>query len=244
MSLRIYFCLVFLIFAAASASAQVLPKAGTHFTFGIPEGPDALTDPVLGSQTSDLTLNIVSIYDGRGIITSPSGFCQDFTFTANKVTIISLPYSLMHLNDLGKTNKGIIVKTSQPANAVFHDFLSEAGEATQIYPDEALDTSYRITSWGIFDDPGEDNHSQFIVTATQDNTDVTITPSVQALDNHPALIPIHTTLNRGECFIVKADIFSLPTSTSLSNSVVSSTKPVSVIAGNFLRQNFIDHFIA
>ncbi len=214
----------------AKVSAQILPHAGTHFTFGIPEGPDGLVDPSLGTGASVLTLNIVSIYDGRGIITSPSGFCQEFTFTANNATTINLPYSLMQLTDLGKTNKGIIVKTSQPANAVFHDFLLEAGEATQIYPDEALDTDYRITSWGVFDDPGEDNHSEFVITATQDNTDVTIVPSVQALGNHAAGVPIQVVLNRGECYIVKADNLAAPT-TSLSNSVVHSSKPVSVIAG-------------
>src|SRR5256885_2123057 len=93
--------------------AQLLPRAGTHFTFGIPEGADALTGSL---ESSDLFLNIVSEHSGKGIITSPSGFCQEFSFSSGKVATITLPINLMHLNDLGKTNKGILVRTSQPVN--------------------------------------------------------------------------------------------------------------------------------
>src|SRR5436305_4585106 len=113
--------------------------------------------------------------------------------------IDTLPYFLMHLHDLGKTNKGIVIKTSQPVNVTFHDILFDAGEATQIYPDEALDTGYHITTWGLYNDPGENNHSQFIVTAREDNTDVTIIPSVNTAGSHRAGVPIQTTLDRGEC---------------------------------------------
>ncbi|MFI5264707.1 MAG: IgGFc-binding protein, partial [Candidatus Kapaibacterium sp.] len=230
MTRRIIF-LLFALLLEANVSAQVMPRAGTHFSFGIPEGSDGLIDPTLGSGQSLLLVNILSMYDGKGIITSPNGYCQDFTFTADSVTTIELPYSFMHLRDIGKTNKGVLIKTSQPSCVVFHDFLQEAGEATQIYPDDALDTSYRITTWGLFDDPTEDNHTQFVITATQDNTDVTIVPSVLTLGNHPANVPITTTLNRGECYMVKADTNGLPLVTSLSNSTVRSTKPVSIIAG-------------
>jgi hypothetical protein len=227
----IFFLFLGFLLPAANDSAQVLPRAGTHFTFGIPEGADAVLGPSLA--VSVLTLNIVSHYDGKGIITSPSGYCQEFSFSSDSATVITLPYSLMHLRDVGKTNKGILIKTSQPVNATFHDFLSDAGEATQIYPDEMLDTDYRITAWGIFDDPAdnEDNHSQFIITATQDSTDVTIVPSVLTLGNHKPGIPILTSLNKGECYIFKADSFGVPISISLTNSTVRASKPVSIVTG-------------
>src|SRR5262249_52587754 len=97
------------------------------------------------------------------------------------------------------------------------------------------DTSYRVTAWGIWNDTDyygtvlEDNHSQFIVTATSDGTDVTIMPSVLALGGHPANVPINVRLNKGECYIVKADSTGIPNKSSLNNSTVSATKPVSVI---------------
>ena len=224
---------LFLGLPVINASAQVMARSGTHFTFGIPEGPDAITNPFAPLQdTSMLLVNITSAYNGKGIITSPNGYCQEFTFTSNSATTLGLPFSFMHLNDLGKTNKGILIKTSQPVNVVFHNFFPDAGEATQIYPDEALDTDYRVTTWGIYNDStdNEDNHTQFLITATQDSTDVTIVPSVLSLGNHPAHIPIQITLNKGECYIVKADTFGVPYDASLSNSTVHTSKPVSIIA--------------
>jgi hypothetical protein len=220
--------LILLSLLASLAEAQVLPRSGTNFTFGIPEGADFQG----GSATpSTLLVNIVSEYDGKGIITSRSGYCQEFSFSANKVTVLTLPNFLMQLTDLGKTNKGILFRTTEPVNVTFHDFLTEAGEATQIYPDNALDTSYRITSWGLWNDPddGENNHSQFLISAPYDGTDVTIVPSVLSLGNHQAGVPIHVTLNRGECYIVKADTSGVPLISSLTGSLVSSTKPVSIV---------------
>src|SRR5207237_232613 len=153
-----------------------------------------------------------------------------FSFSSGTVTTVTLPYNLMHLNDIGKTNKGILVKTTQPVNLTFHDLLFDAGESTQIYHDGALDTGYRVTTWGLYDDPGENNHSQFVITASQDNTDVTIVPSINVLGGHRAGIPIRTNLNRGECYIVKADINASPIDLSLTHSQISSSKPISVLS--------------
>ena len=83
--------------AEASAYAQVLPRAGTHFTFGIPEGADAIADPNFNQDTSLLMITVMSAYDGKGIITSPNGFCKEFSFIAHEVSIVPLPYFLMHL---------------------------------------------------------------------------------------------------------------------------------------------------
>ncbi|MEI8133668.1 MAG: hypothetical protein WCH46_01165 [bacterium] len=237
---RLLFAFLILCFGA-QLHAQVLPRSGTHFTFAIPEGSDNLIDPNFPSSLSVVTLNIVSRFDGQGIVTSPSGYCQEFSFAANKVTTVTLAYNLILLHDLGKSNKGILVRTSQPANITLHDFLDNAGEATQIFPDEALDTAYRISSWGIYNDPGEDNHSQFVVTATHDTTDVIIIPSVNSLGNHQAGVPINIRLNRGECYIVKADINGLPSDVSLTNSAVNATKPVSVMIGLSCAYNPLGH---
>jgi hypothetical protein len=206
---------------------QTLPRAGRNFTFGIIEGPDNLS----GGGASLLTLMVLSPYGGTGIVASPKGFVQQFAFVPNTATIIVLPDSLMHLNDLGKTTKGIQVHTTQPVNLVLHDYLTAAGDATQILPDEALDTTYLISEWGLFNDVGEDNHSEFIVTAKQEATAVTITPSETTMLGQPAGVPFTVVLNTGECYIVKSDISAGNNSTTLSGSTISSSKPVSVIVG-------------
>jgi hypothetical protein len=137
------------------------------------------------------------------------------------------------LDDLGKTEKGLLVHTTEPVNLVLHDYIPYGGDATQILPDGALDTSYITCGWGIWNDPtdGENDLNEFLVTATADSTFLTITPSVNTLMGQPNNVPFLVMLNRGECYIVKADTSDHPSDPSLSGSIVRATKPVSVISG-------------
>ena len=217
----------FLFLSAASAAAQV-PTAGTRFTFAIPEGADNVSPGF--PLTTKLKLIVVSPYDGDGVLYSPSGVEIPFSFRANTGLELDLPYKLMLLNDLGKTNKGVLVYTTQPVNLTLHFIAPYAGEATQIYPDGALGTDYLVSEWGVFNDPDENNKTEIAVTAAEDNTNVTITPTVRCLGGHPAKQAINVMLNRGECFILKADIDGLPNTISLCRSTVRSSKPVSVLS--------------
>ncbi len=220
------------------ANAQTtLPRAGQNFSFGIVQGPDLLLGDS-AQQLTTLTLTVVSAYSGCGVISSTSGYTQDFTFIPGAATIIDLPYNLMLLHDLGKSNKGLLVHTTEPVNLVLHDFVPDAGDATQILPDNALDTSYVTFGWGIWNDPAdtivtpsERNCNEFLVTAASDSTLVTITPSVNTLNGLPESVPFTVLLGRGECYIVKADTSDHPSDPSLSGSIIQSTKPVSVISG-------------
>jgi hypothetical protein len=214
----------------------MLPRAGQNFSFGIIQGPDDLVgDSTQSAQQSTLMLTVVSQFSGCGVVISPSGYIQDFSFGPGAATVIDLPYNLLQLNDLGKTNKGLIVHTTEPVNLVFHDYVFDAGDATQILPDNALDTSYVTFGWGIWDDPvdafSERNNNEFLITAAYDTTLVTITPSINNLNGLPGGVPITVMLNHGECYIVKADTSDHPSDPSLSGSKIQSTKPVSVISG-------------
>ncbi len=211
---------------------SVLPRAGESFTFGIIEGPDNLLGDSAQAQTT-LQLTITSLYSGCGVLSSPSGFLLDFNFNAGSPTVIELPYNLMQRFDIGKNNKGILLRTSEPVNVMLHDFVLAAGEASQILPDDALDTNYVSFGWGIYDDIFDPEHNvcEFLVTAPQDSTIVTITPSVKTTNDLPAGIPYTVRLDRGESFIVKADTSDRPSDPSLSGSKIVSTKPVSVMVG-------------
>ncbi len=216
--------------SVAVRAQQTFPRAGRSFSFGVIEGPDDLLGDSAQQQTT-LQLSVVSMYSGCGVIVSPSGYFLDFSFVPGTPTLIDLPYYLMQRFDLGKTNKGILVHTSEPVNLMLEDYVLQAGDGTQIYPDDALDTNYLTFGWGIYDDPGERNIMEFLVTATEDSTLVTITPTVNTLDGGTAGVPFEVRLDRGDCYIAKADISGAPADPSLSGSTIVSTKPVSVIAG-------------
>ena len=246
MSLRYLWIMVLLLGSIVAPSIQAqnsLPTTGTQFTFAIPEGADNLIDPSSGkNDSSKIFLYLISSTEGTGTLWSPSGVSLSFAFCRDTVATIVIPYELMHLHDVGKTQKGIIVQTTEPVQLILHDYFPSGGEITQLYPDEALDTAYRIATWGLYNDlffnqvtntiQSENNKTEFVITAPYDSTIVTVTSKVQPI-GIPGSFPIMTTrLDRGECLMIKADSTSLPVATSLSGSRVSSTKPVSVISAS------------
>lgn len=230
--LRILFSFSLLLFGVVSADSQGLKTAGTSFTFAIPEGADRVSSEFVPSR---LALIIMSPHDGDGIVYSPSGVEINFSFSANRASQVDLPHSLMHLFDLGKTNKGILVRTTQPINLTYYVLNASASESSQIFPDDVLGTDYLVTGWGLWNDSSafwniyEDNRNQILVIANEDGTDVTIIPRVKCIGGYNADLPLNVRLNKGETFVLKADIFSLPSNSSLSNSRVRSSKPVSVM---------------
>lgn len=230
--LRIFLGFFLLLLGGSSVHSQGLKTAGTSFTFAIPEGADRVSFEFTASR---LALIIVSQYDGDGVVYSPSGVEIPFTFKANRAAQVELPHSLMHLYELGRSNKGILVRTTQPINLTYYLINPFASESSQIFPDDDLGTDYLVTGWGLWNDSSlitntfEDNRNQIVVIANEDGTDVTITPKVNCLGGYSADQPINVTLNKGETFIIKADIFSIPVTSSLSNSKVRSSKPVSVM---------------
>lgn len=129
-------------FPCVGNAQAMLPRAGQSFSFGIIDGPYTFADSDSYLQGTTLILTVVSDYSGCGLVTSPSGYSQPFTFAPGTPSIINLPMDLIHLNDLGKTNKGLLVHTSEPVNLVLHDYVQFGGDASQILPDAAMDTSY------------------------------------------------------------------------------------------------------
>jgi hypothetical protein len=227
--LRILLGFFLLLFGVVSAHSQGLKTAGTSFTFAIPEGADRVSPLFTPSR---LALIVVSPYDGDGVMYSPSGVEINFTFFANRAAQVDVPYQLMNLTDIGKTNKGIIVKTTQPINLTYYIIQDAASESSQIFPDDVIGTDYLVTGWGLWNDVNEDNRNQVVVIAKEDGTDVVITPKVDCIGGYRANVPVNITLNRGELFILKADTTGIPITSSLSNSFVRSSKPVSVMVAS------------
>src|SRR5690349_4951450 len=127
MSLRHLWITVLLLCSLGSLSVYAqngLPTVGTQFTFAIPEGADNLINPATGTtDSSQILLYVLSSSEGTGSVWSPSGVSFPFTFCRDTVTTVIIPYRLMHLHDVGKTTKGIIVQTSEPVQLILHDYF-------------------------------------------------------------------------------------------------------------------------
>lgn len=214
-------------------NAQDFTNAGTRFAFGIPEGPDRQTPTGTIDRQSRIFLTIVAQDSGCAVVTSPNGFYARVEFPANRQREIEIDHAYMQIYELGKNRKGFLVESTQPIHLEVHVLFDGASESTQIFPMEVLDRDYIISGWSLWNDVfyGENNRAQFIVTAAEDNTDITIRTPSGLLPNIAPGTTFNVTLNAGECYIGKMDS-TLERTRTTSNVTVSATKPVNVIVGS------------
>ncbi len=88
--------------------------------------------------------------------------------------------------------------------------------------------------------PDSDTPSQFAVVATEDNTEITVTPRVPTYPPNSILmlstngtVPVQRAiLNRGDAYLVQADTRILGGTSDLTGSRVRATKPIAVFSGH------------
>lgn len=103
-------------------------------------------------------------------------------------------------------------------------------------PTDALGTNYIVVTYnsdGSFlggQLSGSSTPSQFVIIATENNTEVEIIPSVPTYVNKNNQQKI--TLQKGEAYLVQADITQNNTRNDLSGTIVKSNKPIALIAGH------------
>ncbi len=119
-----------------------------------------------------------------------------------------------------------------------HSQAVTTSDAFLVLPTDVLDKDYFIASYYSEINDANDlqfNHlntpSQFAVVASEDNTEVAITPSCPTEIN--GAMTQHIVLNRGETYLVQALIDSdINSHYDLTGTKVSSTKPIAVFAGH------------
>ncbi|MCS6808639.1 MAG: IgGFc-binding protein, partial [Bacteroidota bacterium] len=110
--------------------------------------------------------------------------------------------------------------------------LSHRYQTTDSYmglPIEALGTEYRIMSYYKLT---EGLIAQFAVIATQDSTEVTITPKAPTLGGRQPDVPFTVQLSRGDVYQVIASAPRKNQPSDLTGTLVQSTKPIAVFSGH------------
>lgn len=116
-----------------------------------------------------------------------------------------------------------------------HNQAVTTSEACMLYPTDVLSNDYIILSYNS-DGTAYDNYlyisstpSQFAIIATEDNTEVTITPSVPTFINKKKTQ--YVTMNKGQVYLVQALIDADNEKNDLSGSKVTTNKPVAIFTG-------------
>ncbi len=123
-------------------------------------------------------------------------------------------------------NLGIHLVTDNPVNVYALNYRTQSSDVAVIYPTNALGKEYFAMCYTPHVLSGRETNSEFLIVATDDNTNVNITPSKDTNSGHNAKTPFKITLNKGHIYQVQS------TSSDLTGSYVTSDKPVAFYSGS------------
>ncbi len=232
---RILYRIIFLVFVSlytsSSFSQGVIPTKGKDFWIGFPN---------MGTfhvSSKRCELFITSETNTSVTVSIPQlGWTQNFIVTANQTTTIPLPVNMVeHTTSEVIENRGVEVISPDTISVFAIAFQEYTADATVIYPKQSLGTGYRTCGYeglSVFGSP--DINSELLIVATEDGTQVTITPACSTYGGRPAGIPFSINLNAGQSFQVLAATFNL----DLTGSIVEATdssgscRPFAVFSGS------------
>lgn len=205
-----------LLFCSAGALyAQEFSNKGKEFWIAYPSHVDGS----IGPMSSVMGLYITSDVNTSGVVQIGSGPSINFTVTANQITKLFLgsvglvdgPNTPIYLDmaDGVKTNAAVKITSLQPVVVYSHIIQTARSGATLVLPTPVLGNEYIVPSYPT---PGSVNNGarnngtisgvgEIAVIATQANTTLEITPTVNGLGGKTAGVPFTVTLtNPGDCY--------------------------------------------
>lgn len=255
---KIYFLLFFILFSGKIFAQPMIDTQGKDFWLAFIPNFHNVDMLMLDKSyyTDTLYIFIVATDTCSGNISyrdfSGATYNQNFTITnPNQIFTFRLryePYELRGFNAsnviIGNSQNEIIAKQSfhitstKDITVYAHSQAITTSESLTALPTDALGTEYLVLAYdsdGARDNnnpsaiAGSSTPSQFAIIATEDNTNVTIFPSVPTRKNKSQTQNI--ILNQGDVYLVQADITLSQLHNDLTGSKITSDKPIAVIAG-------------
>ncbi len=190
-------------------------------------------------RVSALFLYISSEVPATGVVEITSiGFSEPFSVTPGVVAEVSLPAgSDLNTVDLVEVDAAVRVAADNEIRVSALNLSAGTTDAFAALPVSSLGEQHRVMAW-----PGNAqslaHRSQLAVAATQDGTNVTITPAAD-VGTHLAGVPYMITLDR-------LDAYQLMAGGDLTGSLIESDAPIAVFGGNQcgqipLYESYCDH---
>ena len=220
-----YFAFCFLILPSINVNGQGTSNRGKDFWLGYGNHVrDWRVSPNQGPQ--QMKLYITAEASTTGKVEIPGiGVSTNFTVTANNITEVLID-DRAKLAREGKYNTGIHVTSEKSVVVYAHIFASNVSGATLVLPTPSLGKEYYSINY-TQNSNEEDSYSYFFVVATEDNTEVQITPSQNSISGLTAGNPITIQLKLGEIYQV---LSSKDLTGSTIKSVSTTTEPCKRIA--------------
>ena len=217
---------VLLALCSVGQSAQQLPTRGTRFWAGFMQN---------GFAAQSLKIHITSTVSTTGTISMPNGgWSTNFSLAANAVTVVDIPTSAENSGSETLQNKGVLITSQDSVNVYMTSYQNYTYDLSQVLPESSLGTLYRVDSYQGMPNFNNLHKSELLVLATQDGTQVRITPRVNTWGGRPAGVPFVVDLNAGETYQVQAATDQL----DLTGTLIEATdlsgpcRPFAVFGGS------------
>lgn len=180
--------------------------------------------------------------DCSGTVTNPlTGWEQSFTVRANSITTVDIPEAQGYHNGSNNetiSNKAIKVVANDTISVYCTNIAYVSFDASFVLPIESLGDEYIIQSYDQSRNGGDDTYehetSAFLIVATEDNTEIEITPTINTLGGHTAEQAFTITLNAGETYQVRSPYTGSNRDLSGTHVWANDCKKIAVFNGNNL----------
>jgi gliding motility-associated-like protein len=218
--------MVFMGQAVLAQNGTVLPTRGKVFWTGYMQngfGAQSLKVHVMGTTATSGTVSIPG-----------SGWTSPFTVAANGVAVVEVPTSAENNGSETVQSKGVLIQAQDSVNVFISSFQNFTHDLSQILPISSLGSSYRVDSYQGLPNFNNLHKSELLIVATEDGTQVRITPTVNTLGGRPAGVPFTVDLNEGQSYQVQAVADNLDLTGTLVEATANSgsCRPFVVLGGS------------
>ena len=221
--LRLSLALLFTVFTLSNIQAQT----DTEFWFAAPEVSVTHGDnPIylrMSAQSQEANV-LISIPANPAFapigITIPADSSWTLDLTPYKALLENIPANTV-------LDRGLYVHSNNPITVYYEVSAPNNPDIFPLKGSNAKGTHFYTPFQNFFDNGvfAVQPYASFDIVATEDNTTVTITPSV-AINSHPAGIPFTISLNRGETYSCRAA--GITAADHPTGSEISSNRPICV----------------
>jgi len=206
--------------------ATILPSRGRVFWTGFMQN---------GFGAQSLKVHVVANSATSGTVSVPgTGWSAPFTVAANGVAVVEVPTNAENSGSETVQNKGVLIQSQDSINVFISSFQNFTHDLAQLLPVSSLGSSYRVDSYQGLPNFNNLHKSELLIVATENGTQVRITPSVNTFGGRPAGVPFTVDLNTGQTYQVQAATDAL----DLTGTVVEATalsgncRPFVVLGGS------------
>ena len=162
-----------------------------------------------------------------------TGWSAPFTVAANGAAIVEVSLTAENIGSGSIVPKGVLITSADSVNVFISSYQNQTHDLTQLLPETSLGSAYRVDAYKGFPNLGNLYKSELLIVATQDATQLTITPAVHLLAGGAAGIPFSITLNAGQSYQLQAATDGLDlTGTTIKAAPNSTCKPFAVFGGS------------